>query len=316
MKPRPHVSPALTRLRSWVMFTAAIVAMCAAIKLVVFGFVHYTEIRFTTLEPGDDSPARLTVVKPRAADVDEAPPRIERGRIISEPVTATDQAGPVDPNRVLSRGDTNMKNASAFAVGAGLLAAVVLAFLATLGTMIAAGGAVPGIDRTVSACVWSVIMLLFCIPWPDVVKSVPVPGVFTSYELIVAASAAAIERGSGEFALLASFVLVPALVMGCAVGVCFSFRAGVEAGIIATSVSEFDRAIDRELSEMQERGVTARQPKAVGALFRAIGDEIEPGSMGIGMSPTLAGIPMEMPKEDLPRSVRQSDSGRPLPRPI
>jgi len=289
MRSKPHISPALASLRGWVSFAAATVALCACIKLVIFGFVHYTDVRYTNLEPGEAAASMAVVGQQK--DHSPSVRRIENGRVIM------DAAPVVDANRVLSRGNTNMKHASAFACGSGILAAMLLAFVSTLGCAVAAGGGVPGVGRVVNACVWSVILLLFCLPWPEFSSSVPIPGAFSSYAAVVAASTEATAKGGGA-ALHASYVLVPMFVFACAVGVAWSFRRGVEAGIIVTSVSEFDRAIDQELAALQDRGIAPRQGKAIGALYRVMGENVD--SSG--------------PAE--PREPGPTEPGRPLPRPI
>ena len=50
MTPRPHVSAAVVQLRLWVWFAAAALVLAATTELLTFGFVHYTDIRFTVLE--------------------------------------------------------------------------------------------------------------------------------------------------------------------------------------------------------------------------------------------------------------------------
>lgn len=315
MKSTPHVSPALARLRGWVTFVGAVVAFCALTKLMVFGFVHFTDVRHMTVEAGPKPKAQLAVVQAGSAtNAPAAKGRIENGRIIPEPAAGDGAGVAVDPNRVLSRGDTNMRHATAFASGAGLVCVILLAFLATLGTMVAAGGAVPGIEKTVASCVWSVVMLLFCVPWQDIAGAIEIPGVFASYGAMVSASERVTASESGEIALLAGYVLLPALALGCAVGIVMTFRGGVQAGVIVTAVSELDQAIDKELSLINERGVARHQPKAVGALFRAMGDEVSTPTTEGSMSGMNSGLRMR--GEDRGRGMAEVDSGRPLPRPI
>jgi hypothetical protein len=193
-----------------------------------------------------------------------------------------------------------------------------LAFLATLGTMVAAGGAVPGIEKTVAACVWSVVMLLFCIPWQDIAGAIEIPGVFTSYSEVVSASERVRELETGGLALMAAFVLLPALALGCSVGILLTFRAGIRSGIIVTSVSELDEAIEKELNLIQERGVASRQPKAVGALFRAMGDEAEAPTLNAPANnapiPGLSGGGLRPRTEERGRNMSEPDTGRPLQR--
>ena len=55
-------------------------------------------------------------------------------------------------------------------------------------------------------------------------------------------------------------------------GVCLWFRAGVERGVIITSASQLDQAVEREASALAREGGVAAGPRAVGALNRAIGE--------------------------------------------
>ena len=75
MKSTQHVSPALGRLRGWVTFMGALVALCATTKLMVFGFVHFTDVRHMTLEPGPRPKAQLSVVHTPAAPARSLPAR-------------------------------------------------------------------------------------------------------------------------------------------------------------------------------------------------------------------------------------------------
>lgn len=318
MKSKPHVSPALSRLRGWVAFAAVVVAVCACVKLVLFGFIHYTEARYALEEP-TRSKASLAVVSnapPRDADPSLQTRRIENGRVLSS--RAPERPSNPYEGRDLSPADANMKFASALAVGAGVLAALLLAFLATLGTLIAAGGAVPGVDRTVSSCIWSIVLLLFCLPWSDMTASVPITGAFSSYDTIVQQSLLVMGGEQSGAVLHVAYVLVPALVIACAIGVGFSFRAGVERGIIVTSISEFDRAIDKEITSLQECGIGSRQHKVVGTLYRAMGDDGPPlaSPEREPMHAKFTGHPKDPARDDALRDLRQADPGRPLPRPI
>jgi len=170
----------------------------------------------------------------------------------------------------------------------------------------------------VSSCVWSVILVLFCVPWSDMTGVVPIPGVFRTYEAVVEQSLGVMGGEQSSAVLHLYNVLIPALAIACAIGVGFSFRAGVERGIIVTALSEFDRAIEREITSLQENGIGARQPKVLGALYRAIGDEAQDGSAKEEepMRGRSAGVGRESPRDDALRNLRQADPGRPLPRPI
>lgn len=288
-------------------FAALIVALCAGAKLVLFGFIHYTEVRYAAEDPGRTKASMMVI--------STVPPR-EVSSI--QPVAVDPPVNPFE-GRELSSADANMQRASTVAVGAGILAAFLLVFLSTLGTLVAAGGAVPGVDRAVSACIWSLILLLFCLPWSDFTATVPVTGAFTSYEVVVQQSLQVMSGERSGALLHFEYLFAPVLVIACAIGVGFSFRAGVERGIIVTSISEFDRAIDKEISSLQENGISSRQPKVLGALYRTMGETGAP----LGRDhhepfiPNKAAAPArDTNRDDALRDLRQADPGRPLPRPI
>lgn len=320
MNSTPHVSPALSRLRGWVTLAAILVAVCAVAKLVVFGFVHYTEARYVEQDPGVSKPSLAVVKGPAAKDAVQSAPirRVENGRVLSIQPAGVEHGARVDEGRELSAADANMKRASTLAVCLGLVSAIMLAFLTMLGTLVAAGGAVPGIERTVNSCIWSVILLLLCLPWSGLTEAVPISGAFCGYEATTEASVLVLSGQAGGGQLHLECVGIPALVVACAIGVAFTFRTGVEQGIIVTSISEFDRAIDNEISSLQETGIGARQPKVLGALYRTLGDPGQPqaGLSGDQLGSPLARLPRESSRDDALRDLRQADPGRPLPRPI
>jgi len=95
-------------------------------------------------------------------------------------------AGPPEPLRiampvVLSDTDATLHTASDLAVIAGMMGTAALAVLVAMGLVVAAGGAVPGVERVVSAAGYALLLAIACVPWRDVFVSVPFPGVFGGY---------------------------------------------------------------------------------------------------------------------------------------
>ncbi|MBX3358101.1 MAG: hypothetical protein KF745_06710 [Phycisphaeraceae bacterium] len=315
----PHVSAAVVQLRQWVLLAAAVLVLSTAAQLLIFGFVHYTDVRWTSVEA--KAPDRVS------AEVVRAQPKSGEKVLLTMDERAPK---PVDVNRVLSPTDGFMREASKFATLAGSIAAVVLCLLTMLGVSVAGGAAIPGVEKAVTACVWSMVLAMLVLPLRDAVPSLLWPGVFSSYESMVAASEA--QRADGETALtlLGVYALMPLAVLVAAVMIGVWFRSGVEAGVIMTTVQQIDHALERELAAVRSRGVAAAPSgsgsRAMGALSRTIGDvasspatelRMAAGAESMamdasGMSPALLrGIP---PAEG--RRIGQVSPGSPEARPI
>lgn len=253
--PRPHISPALVRLRGWVVLLALTLMACAGGQLLIFTVVHYSDLRHI------DEPAPVV---PDIIIVD----RREAPAATAAPV----QAAP--PPRRLARLDSHLATLSALFVSAGVVAAIALAAMCALGALVAAGGGVPGVERTVTAAFWSVILAAGALPWRALVGAGMFPGLFSSYPVLTGASDAVRLTSEGGVALAATFVLLPMLTIFTAAIVAWWFRCGVEAGVLATTVSELEERLDAEMATIRERGATslAGTTRAVGALTRAISE--------------------------------------------
>ena len=260
--PKPHISPAIARLRHGVTFSALVLALCAAVQMLVFGFTHFTTIRW---EEAKVQPAARPVVAPQAV----ATARPEGA--LPAAATAPPKAD-VKPPKVLSDADATLHTVSDLAVTGGVMATLCLAVFCLVGTVVAAGQGTPGVDQARSATMWATLIGLAALPWHDVMPSVPWGGVFGPYGEMAAMSDLADAGKGGVLTLHVHFMLMPLAVMCGAFIVLFRFRAGVAAGVIVTSVSELDERLERELSSIRNKGVDASSGRAVGALNRAIGD--------------------------------------------
>lgn len=267
MSDSPHVSEALSQLRFGVTAAALAVAAAAIVQLLVVGFVHFTDVRWAEAKPVQID-RELGIVSPfttgadqRKADsakgtgeglatlssrADEAPPVLPRLRPKAEPVEA---------NRVLTSWDQTLGDFSNLAVAVGIIAALTLGVLTLLGVAVAGGAAVPGVERAVSASVWATVLALLCVPWRDVLPTMPFAGVFSGYEALTSA-AAAVEAGRlAEATMLAQHVATPLLASIIALLVAVRFRAGVAEGVIVTSMSEAEQRLELELAEIRRMGV-------------------------------------------------------------
>ena len=268
MPPRPHVSEAIVHLRSWVTAAAALVVVCLAVRLLVFGFVHYTECRWQELRPGTAAAAPLKVVQ--GAAVTAKADAVRRAGLSGTAVTRPTLEARVDANRVRSVADSRLRSLARVSGSAGTVALLALAGLCFLGSVVAAGGAVPGSAQAVKAAVWAAMLCVLALPWETAGASGP--GALADYATLTSASDAVTAGRDPGLALLARFVALPLLLITAAVMVACWFHAGVQRGIIITAPSEMDELIEREVAAICKRGVAPGVPRALGALNRAIGD--------------------------------------------
>jgi hypothetical protein len=273
---RPHVSAALSHLRHGVTFAALVVCVCALTQMMVFGFVHFTQVRYDKTERPPTAQA-LSVVPSRAG--------MPAGTHQPSQAAADPQYSDINP-RHLSGWDPSLHVISDMAVSVGVIATVMLATLCLLGISVAGGGSVPGVDRVVSSGSWALVLALACIPWRDVLVSMPFPGVFSSYEGMTSLSDLVDAGEASLLRLLAIHLLMPLAAVAVSLLALARFRTGVAEGIIVTSVSELDERLERELSQIRSRGVAANTPRAVAALNEAIGEKPVAPEMPIEPDPS------------------------------
>lgn len=242
-----HTSAALSRLKRGVYLCATGLFLAALIQLFVFGFVHFTDVRYQTLENPNPGEHRAVVVTQTATAgvrsggaAQEAGPQPEPAAI---EVQAAAQNVP-DPNRVASTFDVFLKRFSQGAVVVGIFSAVGLAVLTLLGAIVAGGASVPGVEKAVSACMWGLGLCLLALPWQDVFGSMPFAGVFSGYAGMVSAS----EGTAGSFQLMLLFVGIPAAAMAGSMVAALRFGSGVEVAVVAGRQSKPMDAVDSAMA--------------------------------------------------------------------
>ncbi len=282
MQPKRHVSAAIAHLRFHVAILCTMIALAVLVQMMVFGFVHFTDARWENAEDASDAAKaqQLSVVAtiaqpapdPGEDVVDESvEPRMQT---LGRKTTTLEELESQKNVVVLSKWHFVMKQYSDLAVTIGVVAALGLAVPTFLGVVVGGGASVPGVEKAVTACTWSLMLALLALPWNDVFTSMPFAGLFGGFERMVSASEAVSAGAGSSFMLFATYVLMPLVGLGIAVLVATRFWAGVSRGVIVTSVSELDRAIDQEISGIRARGVSSNMgPRAVGMLNRAVGDQ-------------------------------------------
>lgn len=323
MAGKPHVSAAIVQLRWWISAAAGLLCLCLGAQLLIFGFTHYTDVRWTVIKP-DAKDRPLVVIDGPAASATpiEGPVRVSAQEARAKAVRGAAQgeshaAKPdIDVNRVLTGTDRVMRVASELATTLGIVSVVSLVVLTALGVVVAGGASVPGVEKAVTSCAWSCILALLCVPLRDALPSLPFPGILAGYDALTGASEAASAGQRGEGALLGLYVLLPLVALVGSAMVRIWFNDGVERGVIFTSVSEIDEAVDKEMATISARGVQAGVPRAMGALHRAMGDEPSPRDVQMPMrlaagAENMADAPSggRQPKK---RAVDPEDFKRPI----
>lgn len=262
MTARPHISAALRQLRRGVNICAAGVAVACFVQLLVFGFVHFTDVRFKTLSV--ESVNRPVVVN---ASAGSAPAGLRALADDGTPAALADDTesgaitGPADLNRVESTTGVLLNRFSQSASILGVFAALSLAAFTLLGAIVAGGGAVPGVERAVSACTWGLVLGLLVLPWQDIFASMPFAGVFTSYGTMVQSSVGSMPG----ITLILVFIGIPLVAMVGALIVAVNFSTGVERGILASNAPD---AVDLQMAASVQSMGSHRQIGAVRNDFR------------------------------------------------
>lgn len=261
MNSQNHIAAALTRLKRGVMLCAAGVFVAALIQLFVFGFVHFTDVRYQTLADPNPTEHRTVVVTPTSTGgVRAERPKAELpAPTIEEVVASMTPRSIPDVNRVTTTTDVILMRISQGAIIVGIFSAVGLAVLTTLGAIVAGGASVPGVEKAISACMWGLCLCLLALPWKDVFASMPFGGVFTGYGNMVAAS----EGATKTMQLMLVFVGIPAAAMAGAMVTGLRFGSGVERGILMHQAAPPMDAVDRAMAESRENLSTNRHIGAV-----------------------------------------------------
>ena len=306
MTPKNHISSALLHLKWGVMACALGVFLSALAQLLVFGFVHYTDIRFQTLESPTQSAHRTVVVTQTSTGSMEAGVPGPETDFLGESQAAP--VGPVDVNRVHSTANVYLERVSQGAVIVGIFSAVALAVLTTLGAIVAGGASIPGVDRAVSACTWGLILSLLALPWQEVFASMPFAGVFTGYDTMVAAS----DGAAGSIQLMVVFVGVPLVAMAGAMLVGLRFGSGVECGILAGTAPAPVDAVEADMAATRAGLASNRQ-------LGSVRNDFQPQPVATNLSLTEDPSPRVRSSEPPPRRrslTMNRDDSNPSKRPI
>lgn len=231
---RSSVSIALGQLRRMVASCCLLVVLALVVQLVAWSWANWGGGRTVRLESSAPAPlvvegepgvtAELTTLDPLGENVD--PPQAV-----------------ADPNLVRAPMDRTIELAAELAAAIGRLATAALVPLVALGVLLAAGSATDGVEKTVTAFAWSIVVAFlvfpiasrFGMPWSE--------GALWNYN-----SLTAILDGEGgrskDFWL--QYAAVPFATLCAAVVAGSRFTAGVRAGLMRREDFALDPALERE----------------------------------------------------------------------
>lgn len=253
MNSRSHIREALAQLRRWIPIAGGVVAFASLVQLFVFGFTHFTDIRWEELKANAKPQAVITTTAsptPRPAPGADAP-FAARWAHAQQQLEGLAEGTP-DVNRVRSGASIVLERASDTAVFMGVVGVVSLIAMTGLGAIIAGGGAIPGIERILGAAGGAMLLAVGSVPWSEAFPSVPIAGVFTGYSEMVIASESA--RGATSISLVAMHAVVPIAVLVGAVFIVLRFNSGVDAGFVLDDAVEAEELLQREMDELRRKG--------------------------------------------------------------
>jgi hypothetical protein len=258
--PYHSVGLAMGRLRKAVNFCCWVVGAALALQVVVWSLATFTEVRYQALERAGS---------PLVVTPDDARPTLQSAGVA--PLDAA-QAGDIprgepapDPNRVVSRYDHICRMAATLAGSAGTLAILMLLPLLAVGTILGAGSATPGIDKTVSAFAWSMLLAMLVLPLGEVVTLPWRQGAITSYDLMIEhVEAMGGIEAEGDVVFYARFLLLPGACLIGTVLVALRFGAGVEAALLPRESFRLDPVLEREAANVKPTSLMGG--RAAGAL--------------------------------------------------
>lgn len=247
MPVRSHIREALAQLRRWAPIAGGVVVLASLVQLLVFGFVHFTDARFERLEQNQG------IVQTSNQSQTDPPVQFQTQWELAQRQLAGEYEPPVDLNRVESGLAVVLRRASQTAVFLGMIGVVGLVSITTLGCVIAGGGAVPGVEKILTATGGALLLTVATVPWNEAFPSVPIAGVFTGYERMTIASDAA--DGAMSVSVVTMHAVVPLTVLIGTIFITMRFASGVEEGYLLGDAAEAEDVIEREMAEIERRGL-------------------------------------------------------------
>jgi hypothetical protein len=192
--------------------------------------------------------------------------------------------------RPLGANDQILSTAHAIASATGTVTVLMLLPLLTLGVLLGAGSATVGVEQTVSAFIWTLVISIFVMPIGEFIGFPWTQGALTNYTSMtqhVDWQCAGAAEAMNAATFYARFALLPLV---CVAGVAMTglrFASGVNAGIIPKENLRLDPVLEKEAANMKASSLHGGR---AGAALRAAGMNANASSGGNGeRRPAMAG---------------------------
>lgn len=250
-----YVSAAMRRLRVGVLLSCWIIGLALIVQIVVWSLATCTDLRYHSIE--DQSEVPLIVSAPATAAATDS---------TSADWSEEDEHTPPDPNRVLSKFDQIFETTIKLTGGLGKIAMLALGALLTVGILLAAGSATPGVERVVSAFTCMIVVAVLVLPFGTMLNLPWDYGALSPYGSMVES----IDRVDANgwmvtaVALDVQFMLMPAVCLIAVILVGLRFAAGVEAALVRPDL-KLDPALEAEIAKIKATSLHGGS-RAAGAL--------------------------------------------------
>jgi len=270
----PFVSQALLRLRRSVSICCWIVGVALLLQTMLWAVSTFMDVRHITL--ADHREPELIVSADQARK--QISPLTDASVLGGGGAVADDRgASAVDANRVPTKYDAMMNKASALAMSAGTIAMVLLMPLLALGVLLSTSSATPGVEGTVSAFSWSLVVGLLVLPLGQTLGLPWEEGALASYGLMTQQVDLMIGDSLDAWGTPTFYCRFAVLPMACLVGVTLigmKFSTGVYAGIIQKERMRLDPVLEKEAANIKAANLHAG--RASGAMKMATAAAAEP----------------------------------------
>ncbi len=262
---------ALGRLRFAVVTSCWVIALSLLTQLLVWSLSTFTELRHSGATSESDTP--LVVGGDEAASTDKD--RKKSGRVASS-ADRGDKEGkwrpgeePAPAEQALGTFDRIFRIAVNVSRTVGLMAALIICPLLSLGMLLAVPAGAPRVERAVNALTRSIVLVLLAMPLGGWFGLAWQQGTISSYEAMMEAVEAARANGLGpEF--FARFLLLPAASAVGIVLVGLQFSSAVEA-VLLKGDPAYDPELEKEASNVAATSLHGTG-RTAGALSRALHD--------------------------------------------
>ncbi len=246
----PHASPALRHIRLSVTVCAWIVGLALFVQVLTWALVNYTDLRVANIQPTATEYQPTVVKKTRQPRGEIRSLTGVEPKPVEEPEIPKNEPAP-EVNQSASRFNIWFRLQHQLALVAGIAGCLALCVQLAVGTVVSAGAQVFGIRRVVSAQAWSMALLALCLPWQRLASEFPFGGIFTTYDVMAAASdaygAGAADAMPGLL-FYGRFFLLPVATLCATTLVGLRFASGIETGIVSSGPTAEELAIEAEAS--------------------------------------------------------------------